>query len=86
MITSILSVNFCMYDWYLNPLPMSTKSEVELVMNFGEPTYMNTSIHKTICNYVMDELYESEMFENYRKLREYCVQHGPHYQNDSEID
>ena len=73
-----------MYNWYLNSLPMSTPSTVEEEMNFGEPTYLTISIHKMIRDIVMNELFESDMFENYRNIRTYCNSNGPTYQNEGE--
>lgn len=77
-----------MYRWCLNSLPMSIPSDVETEMNFGEATYLTISIQKMIRDMVMNELYESDMFDNYRNLREYCMHHGPTYQPDEggEVD
>ena len=85
MITSITYFHFEMYTWYLNDVPIHVKDHVESVLNFGELTVMTDSIHKQLKDLLITVLYNDDMFENYRKIRNYCLEHGPNYKTDGDI-
>ena len=74
-----------MYGWYLNEMPMGAKDKVERELNFGELTMFNDSIHKQLKDLMLSVLYNDDMFENYRKIRNYCLEHGPNYKTDGDI-